>query len=414
MAQYNITSTLNGNFKETYGDTLVQLIPASRKCIQLFDFVAAEQMPGNKYHQPVLVTSEQGVSYAAAGAGVVTLENAIAAQMVDAQVDGSQMWIRSAIDNEAAAKASTDGPRAFVKATKLLVENMMVSITKRLEHQLLYGQDGLGVAGANIVGQVITISDASWCPALWAGAENAELDVFSTTAATATLRNSSTLVITAVNLTNKTITVSGTPGAVVTGDVLYWRNARTTTAHKEFAGLNKIITNATTLFNIDAAVYNLWAGTTTSSVGALTFGKVQDTIARCVERGLEEKVILLLAPKAFQVLNADLAGARVFDSSYSSGETKVGTENIKFYGMNGEVEVMPHLFVRDGDAFVVNPKDFKRIGATDVTFNCPGRGGEIFLHLPDKNAFEFRAYSNQSLFCERPAQQAKMTGITYT
>jgi hypothetical protein len=49
------------------------------------------------------------------------------------------------------------------------------------------------------------------------------------------------LTISAVNVANKTVTVTGTSSAVVQNDVLYFKGARTTTAYNECVGLYRIL-----------------------------------------------------------------------------------------------------------------------------------------------------------------------------
>lgn len=413
QSQFNTTTSLTGLFKDTYGDDIINLVAESMKLIRMVKFVQADQMPGNLYHQPVIVAQEHGFSYAAANAGAFALANSISSQMQDAQVAGAQMVLRSAIDYESAARASSGGVRAFRKATELLVQNMMDSISKRLEHQLLYGQNGLGVLSAGLSSGVGTFTAASWCPGLWGGTVNAECDIWSTVATSATQRNSTTLVITAVNLDSnvRTVTFSGTTSGTTSGDVVYWRGARAASTYAEMAGLDKIITNAGQLFNIDASVYELWAGTTLSSTGTLTLAKIMNGVSKAVERGLSEDVVVLVSPRAFQVLNSDQSMLREYNAAGGTAEN--GFKGITFTGPNGKVEVVQHLFVRDGDAYIVPPKRCRRIGATDITFNTPGRDGEIFLQLPSNAGFELRAYSNQAVFAETPARLVKLTGITY-
>ena len=60
---------LSGLFKEAYGDSIENLIPEAAKLTKLIPFVQRDKETGNKYHQPVIVASEQGVTYAAADAG---------------------------------------------------------------------------------------------------------------------------------------------------------------------------------------------------------------------------------------------------------------------------------------------------------------------------------------------------------
>ena len=162
---YTTPAKLSGLFKEAYGDDVYNLIPDIAKIIKMVPFTSREKEEGNKYHQPVILTHEHGVTYAASSAGAFALNDAISMNMQDAQVEGSQMLLRSALSYDAAAKAS-NSKKAFVKATELLVENMLESITKRCEISLLYGTSGVGTADSSsnvdTTHTVITFLTAGW------------------------------------------------------------------------------------------------------------------------------------------------------------------------------------------------------------------------------------------------------------
>ena len=178
------------------------------------------------------------------------------------------------------------------------------------------------------------------------------------------------------------------------------------------AGMRKIIQNTGVLFNIDASQYNLWKGNTVSVTGQLTFGKLLAGISKAVQRGLNEKVIVAVNPDTWANLATDLANLRRFDGSYDKKKGELGSENLVYYGQNGEIEVISHNMVKAGECFVFPPKRAKRIGAQEVSFKTPGREDEIFLHLPNNAGFELRVYSDQSLFLEMPSRCVYLTGFT--
>jgi len=77
-----------------------------------------------------------------------------------------------------------------------------------------------------------------------------------------------------------------------------------------------------------------------------------------------------------------------------------------------KVNIIPHMLVRDGDGFLIPTKRLKRVGAQDMSWETPGKGGEIFFHSPTMAAWEIRCYSNQALFVECPGICVKLFGIT--
>ena len=63
MAEITIKSVLEGLFKEVYGDKLYNLIPDIGMLIKEVPFRESEQL-GNAFHIPVIVSDEQGATYA--------------------------------------------------------------------------------------------------------------------------------------------------------------------------------------------------------------------------------------------------------------------------------------------------------------------------------------------------------------
>jgi hypothetical protein len=414
MAQYTTPSQLTGLFKEAYGDEVVQLIPESAKLVKMVPFVQRDKELGNAYHCPIIVSNEHGVTYAAANAGAFALNQSVAMTMQDAQVQGNQMLLRTAMSYDAAARAS-NGKKAFVKGTELVVENMLESLTKRLEISMLHGQVGLGkITSAVVVSATrttVTITAATFAPGIWSGAENAVLDIFNGV----TPVGSAGFTVFSADLDARTLTLDSTSGdatalVALTGTSLdlYFQGSRTA----EMAGLVKIVSNTGTLFNVSAAAYALWKGNQVAVTGQLTMAKLQSAISKAVARGLNEKVIVLVNPDTWANLASDLAALRKFDGSYDKRKGENGFESITFYGQNGEIEIISHNLCKAGEAIIVPPKRLKRIGAQEISFKTPGREDEIFLTLSNNAGFELRCYSDQALFLETPARAVLITGIT--
>lgn len=311
--------------------------------------------------------------------------------------------MRSALSYGAASR-SVNSKAAFKDATKLLVQNMLRSVTKKLEIEMLYGQVGYGVV-SGVSGLVISISAAEWAPGIWAGSENMKIEIFDTTLAT---QRTGTATITAVDFDNQTITVDAVPTGTVATDVIFPKTAK----GNEFAGIHKIITNTGTLFNISAATYNLWKGNSYNASGALSFDKIQEAISKAVEKGLEEDVCVLVNPDVWADLLNDQAALRRYDSSYNPAMAENGAKQIKFHAQNGIVEIIPSIYVKHGYAYVLCMEDFMRVGSTDVTFNRPGKGDEFFRELDSNAGYELRAYCDMALFCSSPGKQVLIYGIS--
>ena len=422
MADTNTTSTLDGLFKEVYADKLETLLPENVRLLKMVPFTERTRI-GDSYHQPVILSNSHGVTYAANGAGAFTLNAPIVTTVKDAIVDGSQMVLREYIDLESASKAASAGPKAFKNATSLVVYNMMESMAKRVEHAMLYGLDGVGISdgstNASSTSTVIDITTASWAAGTWAGAEGAQIDVYSV-AATPAKQNAAAMTITAVDVANKTITVSGTTADVAAVDsylggtgsptaTIYWFGSY----GAEMAGLNQIITNTGTLFGISAASFALWKGNSYNVSGAITLAKLDAAVATAVGRGLDERAIVLVSPPTWSNLNTDAAARKRYKTE--DRRSAEGFESLVYYSSNGTLEVVPHNMVREGEGFIVPAAQVKRIGATDITFRRPGvEEGRFFKDLEDKAGYELRCYTHQSVFLQKPARAVKLTGIVNT
>lgn len=403
MATANDLSTLNGLFKETYADKMNRLIPEGTKLLQKINFLPKDRQPGNNYHQPVVLGMEHGVTFADSGEGAFTLSPPVAGQIQDATVRGYQLVLRSVLSYVAASRAMGSGPRAFEDATKFLVKNMLDSVNKKLEIELLYGQMGYGTV-ASIATNTITVTTAEWAPGIWAGAEGMPVEIRSSAG---TLRGDAT--VTSVDLAARTITVDAAPVGVVATDVIHHKGAY----NKEFAGIHKILTNTGPLFGISAADYNLWKANSfaPASESTLSFSIIQQAIAKGVEKGLDSDVMVLVNPGHWDDLLTEQAAFRMYDSSYSNAQLENGGKSIKFYGQNGMIEIVPSIYVKEGYAYVLCIEDFVRVGSTDVTFRRPGQGENFFRDMEDAAGYELRAYTDQAVFCARPGRQVLISNL---
>lgn len=412
MAGENTVSTLNGLFKVVYADKLEDLVPDYAVLQKRVEFVGADKELGNYYAQPVNLAHEAGFTYNGEAGGVTTLNAAVNGTLKEAQVKGTEIILRSQLSYGALARASKAGPKAFKRASGWKVEDMNNSARKRLEISMIYGGSGIGTVESVNSGSgsgSFVITAATWAGGIWAGAEGARLDAY-----TGSSQNNlqGELKVTAVNADTRTISVTCTgtlSDEIAAGDVVYFRGSY----GNDMAGVRKIITNSTTLFNIDAGAFSLWKGTEYSSTGQLSHAKLQDAIMKAVNKGLMEKVLVLVSPKAWGVLCSDQAALRVFDSSYSSSSGKNGFESLSFHSVNGPVEIVAHPMVKDGDAFILPVDALMRIGSTDLTFGVPGMDESFFRLVDGSNAVELQCMADQAIFIEKPAHAVYMSGITY-
>lgn len=344
---------------------------------------------------------EHGVTFAASTEDAIALAPAVAGAIENATVQGNALVLRSVLGYKAAS-TSIGSPQAFEQATKFLVGNMLRSITKKLEIELLYGQVGYGVVDS-VSSNTLVIKAAEWAPGIWAGAEKMPINI--RTAAGVTRGDA---VITKVDFATRSITVDSMPASVADTDVIYHKGAY----GKEFVGIHKMLTTSGTLFGIDNTEYALFKGNEyDAGNNELTFEKVQEAVEKAVEKGLEEAVVLLVNPKAWTGLMKDQSALRMFDSSYSSSKATNGSKEIEFFSQNGVIKVIPSLYVKQGYAYVLCLEDMVRIGSSEVTFKRPGKGDEFFMDAPDLMGYELRSYCDMALFCPTPAKNVLIKNI---
>ena len=406
MAQSaNVLSTLNGLFKERYADKLQALIPDGVKLYNKIKFNSKDKAPGNLFHQPVILGMEHGVTFASSDDDAFNLNAPVAGVIKDAQIKGNPLVMRSLLGYVAASRASLGNGAAFEDATKFLVANMLRSMAKKLEIEILYGQMGYGTV-ASEVGSTMTITTAEWAPGIWAGAENMPIEVRD--AAGTTSRGE--FVVTAVSLEDRTVTVNSDTGVagVIATDVIYHKGAY----GNEFPGIHKILTQTTgTLFNINVAQFNLFRGNSYPAAGALSFAKLTKAAARAVEKGQEGRLCAYINNRTWTDLMNEQAALRMYDSSYRDSEFKNGGRSLVFHSQNGEIEIVPSTYVKEGYAYLLSEEEWMRVGSADMSFKRPGQGDEYFRDLENSAAYELRLFSDQALFCWAPGRNVIITGI---
>lgn len=401
MAQQSantFSGSLNANFKVVYADKIENLIPDGVKLLNRIDFTGREAALGNLFSQPLILGLEQGITFAASTDDAFALLPPIAGQLKEAQVRGSSMVLRSALGYVAAARAANGTQSSFEDATKFLVQNMMRSMAKKLEIEMLYGQVGYGtVASADYSTNSFVVTTAEWAPGIWAGAINMPLNI-----RTSSGNQRGDCNVTSVDMNLRKISVDLLPAGVIATDVLWNKGAY----GNEFAGIHKILTNTGVLFNIDAAVYDLFKGNSVpvSPAGPLSFALIQDAISRGVEKGLDSDVMVLVNPRAWSDLLTEQSALRMYDSSYRSGVAENGAQEITFHGQNGKVEIVPSIYVKEGYAYVLAMEDYMRVGSTDITFRRPGQGDDFFRELENNAGYELRAFTDQCVFCMAPGR----------
>lgn len=425
----NTAATLNGLFRQVYAKEVRTLIPDFAILQKRIPFSRAALL-GDKYHLPVVVSDEHGFTYGGSTAANYTLNNAVSMQMQDAQVNGSELTLQSGISYGAVSRAQQKGETAVEQAVRLLMERMKASAAKRVEIQIIYGASLTGIGAVSAISgtsttRILTISSATWASGIWAGMENCGLDAwYNTGSSPVQISSTQQLIVTKVDVVNKQLTVSGNSSDLTTFDSNAGGVAGTTgtlffygAQGNEMVGIDAILVNTGTLFNISASTYNLWQAQTYDCLSAeFSMGKILSGLALAVGRGLLEDVSILLNPDSYANIMSDLAAQRKFDGSYSKKKAENGSESVTFYGQNGMIELVPHPMVKSGEAFALPLDVVQRVGSTDVAFRGEGPAGEeqYLFQNTSTNGWTCRAYTDQAILIEQPAFCVKFKNITPT
>lgn len=425
------TGSLNSLYKVAYAKGVEDLIPKAAKLSEMIPFVPSELQNGKHYEQPVVLAAEQGFTYSLDSQNAYDLNDSIGMAMQSAEVPGADIVLDSTVGYNQAARASHSAT-SFKSVMSTKFENMLKSSEKRLEIAMLYGGDHIAQAATQAVVIAssmlpIVIDTDEWATGIWTGMENANV-VFVKASDNTAVDSLRSFKVAQVDVDNRTVYfaagTAGTAGTLTTLETAieaYGCNihfygscsgSAGTFAYAEMSGLKKILTNTGTLFNISASTYDLWKGNSVSVTGQLTMAKVLSAVSKAVQRGLDSDVVLLVNPSTWADLASNLAALRRFDGSYSKGKNSNGSKEIEYYSQNGSIKIISYNIVKEGDFFIFPLEKVMRIGARELSLNDPTRpADEIFFTIPGKAGVGLRAYTNQAIFVEAPAQAVYGTGI---
>lgn len=413
----NTTTTLEGIFKRVYDNKVRYIYPNGVRVIKDIPFRGGDKRPGESYNAAITLVFENGFTYQPPAAGVEQLEEAAAGQTKRANVDGFGIILRSQVDYESIAKASTSGPRAFIQSTKHIVANMANSFRKRQEIEALYGQEGLGIVQATTTTTMVISAD-EWAPGVWAGAEGAKIEVFSADLTTERTDTDGFFIISSVNFDTRTITVTLAEvisASVVAGDRIFWKNALIAGPTQRSAiGIHAILTQTSgSLFGIDPSAFTLWLANQEDAGGAaLTMDVVQAGVSRLVEKGGGEgRLCLYLSTKTWVDLIGDLAALRRYQKGDGNAKYEAGAEAITFWTQSGPVEIKPSIYVKGQFGYLLDLGGWSRIGAQDFAFGDPAER-QVFHRLESQSGYDARAYANQGIFSDSVGHNTLISGIT--
>jgi hypothetical protein len=390
----NTPTTLASRLKEIYPNGITQLVPKANELYGKRIKFRKDLEHGKKIVFDVNLAPEQGFTV---GTGDVTLLGAVAQTSASAEVTGVSLILQTNVSYDLISRAKTS-KQAFAAFHDQKFVGAAEAFMQRCEVLSMgYGRQGLGVLSADDDGAgVLTISKETWCPALWLTMIGATIQSY--TALTGGSQHDGDMVVSAVDVENRQITVTGTSTAQATGDILFLKG------HRGVApiGLMDIAKNAGEMYNISAATYDLWkANEYDVGTSALTLGKIALAAAKSADKGCVDDLTCLVPTAAFQSLSNDQAALRDHGADYNKSEAETGFESIVFWGATGKIKVVPYIFSKQGE-FVMFPEKYCYILGSEEGTNQVGPGGDIVFDLESTSAKQMRMFADFTVFCEKP------------
>lgn len=402
-----------GNFKKRYADKIQKYMPDHAKVYKQLTLKESQKI-GDEYQEPIILTRENGVTYAGQGK-LVTLAAPNSAEIKFAKLRSYEVTARSAVPYSTLTRSENSA--AFDSTMQLVMTNLMDSMYFRLEADYLHGQsdNGWGVISA-VAGNVITITAATFAPGFWNGSEGLEIDIFNG------VNKVVTASIVSVDPDARTVTVSAAGGAAAT-HVIYPKGAKNdgTGTYENCLGIRQILASTGTVFDLATASYSMWRPTTHSIGGvALTFAGVNNGMAKTAGKGFSGNWRFYTNPKGYADLIKEIEAARHFTLEYAgnpgpkrSNNTRSeipgrvergggGDDFLMYYSpMGNSCQIIPHPMMMEGEAFALDAGgSWFKVGSTEPTFKLPNAEAwaEMFLNLPNQNGVEVRCMSDVSPF----------------
>jgi hypothetical protein len=414
MSQYN------GWLKIRYAKNPSFAVPdkAIDAILKLFLFAGMETL-AKTYNIPVVLNLGGGDTFAAPNSGAFNYNEPVSGRSEEASVNSFDIISRSKVPYTDLQRAAGGGEKSFGNFMDLQYRIMETRLKKKQLIEALYGQEGLGVV-SSVATNAITITALSWAPLIWTVSRGETLEIRDTTGAT--LRGYCTLnpatgtlpVITST----KVINVDSCPAGVVATDVIWYKGQFGNTC----LGVSQRVQKTTgTMDGITVTDNEMWQATTFSAgSAALSFTKFQGIVAAMTDKGAYGECTSFLNTHAFSdIISAELVSTtnraqRNYDASYSKEMTTQGTMKVRFVEQNGEIELVPSAFIKNGIAPVLRMQDWIRVGVTDMTRTFPGTDGDFIQPIPGAHGAEIRAWANTVPFCKLPAMSGCITAIVNT
>lgn len=215
--------------------------------------------------------------------------------------------------------------------------------------------------------------------------------------------------ITAVDRTNKTITVNGATLSTTSGTHFVFRTGSggDGSAQKELTGMQTIVAGSGTVFNVNPATVPSWVSYVAASVGSISDVKFESMIDNVSIEGGEVPNLIITTDGVRRAYSATLTSQKRFADSL---ELKGG---FKALSVSAGGEPVALTWDRDcpaQTAFVVNTSHFMQFQMSD--WNFADDDGAVLSRVSGEDAFEAYLRKYHELATDKRNAHGIMTGIT--
>lgn len=425
MATNIDTSRLAGMFKDRFGENASALPTEGYDVLQKRIAFSEPEQLGEKLTEPVRMSHSTGWTFAggATTGTMFALNAANSPQTVEASWTSQEFVIRERTSWKALRAAQTS-KQAFANQYQEMVEDMRNSSAFALEFSMIYGQASLGKiesGSGSSTSREYTLSKASTSAGLWWKMQGALFDVYSAASGGTKKNTNADVVISSADLddasgkivlsvTGNSTDLTAIDGAITTGAYLIPKGAE----GNMMPGIDAIATNTGTYAGISAATYPLWRSTSlNASAAGATFSKFLHALKKNrLKSGPGMRTALISEATAQDLGDNITALQRAVNKS--GGKFELGADSIVYHALGGHtIEFLPHVLLKEGEAFLSDLKQFKRLGSVDFTFDPTGKG-QYFEHVSGYAGLELVGYWDQTIRCKKPSSITKITNITNT
>ena len=291
---------------------------------------------------------------------------------------------------EKAIRASKDSKGAFASMLETSMEDLLTDAKENLNRQIFMdGSSKLATTDAVTAVAVVGVDSVQYI------AEGMLIDILDNTGAP----KYTGLEVIMVDDSANEITVSQVVTTVGTDIVTVTRSY-----NNEITGLEAIFEQNSTLYGIDRATNKWFNANEETSVGALSFVKMQKAFdVPNIKMGSNVDFIMTSHGVNRSYLNLLHANKRYNNTMKLEGGHR---EYLEFNGS----PVIPDRYVKAGDMYYLDSSNFKMYTMADWDFM--NRDGAVLNRVSGKAAYEATLFNFCDMGCDKPGGQYRLRGVT--